>query len=821
MTEISKNYDFIISEKKWDAFWLEQKIYQWNEQSERANNYVIDTPPPTVSGQLHIGHMYSYAQGDFIARYKRMRGLNVFYPIGFDDNGLPTERLVEKNREVKASKMNRNDFIEICQSVIKDEEAKFRSLFKRIGLSVDWNQEYQTISLQSRKLSQMSFLDLINKGEIYRAKQPMLWDSVDQTALAQADIDDKEKSSTMNEILFRTEAGEVINIMTTRPELLPACVAVFYHPDDVRYKHLHGQFAITPLFGVKIPILADDMVKIDKGTGLVMCCTFGDMMDIEWWKKHKLKTRIIINKNGVIEDISFDSDCLNIEQAKTYADQITNLKIKAAREKILEILRNTELLTKQEPITQIVKCAERSGAPLEILTTPQWFICTLAHKEELLQRANEINWHPSYMKFRLINWINGLAWDWCISRQRFFGVPFPVWYSKRIGEEGKILLPTKEQLPVDPLVDLPLGYERFEVEADLDVMDTWATSSITPGLNSYAISDEYKLEQHRHEQLFPFDLRIQAHDIIRTWAFYTILKSTLHTDTLPWHNIMISGWCLAEDKTKMSKSKNNVIDPNKILDQYGADVMRYWAATFKLGADTSYSEDVMKDGKRLSNKLWNAAKFVSQYFYLISEEDKREDIQSFENIICYDIDKWLLSKIKKLIIEVEQEFEAYEYSNAMNLIEQFFWSVFCDNYLEIVKVRAYNEVSDDKAQYSAIVTLYHSLLILIKLLAPFIPYITEDIYQSFYNNKNSIHGLNNWPKIIDVHFQDNAAIDKMLIIIDEVRKAKTQQQLSMKATIAKIEVSNPKFNDNLITDLLNVTSAKDIEFDSVTDKVIL
>ncbi|MCC8415919.1 MAG: valine--tRNA ligase [Rickettsia endosymbiont of Gnoriste bilineata] len=806
MTECPKDYSFSESERKWQKFWQEQKIYLWDKNETRENSFVVDTPPPTVSGQLHIGHVYSYTQADFIVRFKRMLGKNIFYPIGFDDNGLPTERLVEKQRRIKATNMAREQFIEICKEVVIYEEEKFRSLFNQMALSVDWNLEYQTINPLSQKISQMSFLDLVNKGEVYRNNQPILWDPVDQTALAQADIEDQEKTSMMNDIIFQTSKGERIIIATTRPELLPACVAVFYNPNDDRYKHLQGQFAITPLFDVKVPILADDLVQIDKGTGLVMCCTFGDVTDITWWIVHNLPIKIIIDKKGII-DLSDE-----LSNSSSY-NQINGLKIKDARSKIIEILKEKNLLVKQVEITQTVKCAERSGDPLEILTIPQWFVHTIKHKDILMQRANEINWHPQNMKIRLENWINGLSWDWCISRQRYFGVPFPVWYSKRVGEVGKAIFPDITQLPVDPTKDLPIGYSREEVEPDYDVMDTWATSAISPQLSSYGISEKFNVDAERHHKLFPADLRPQAHEIIRTWAFYTILKAQLHENTLPWKNIMISGWCLAFDRSKMSKSKGNIIVPQKLLEQYGADVMRYWTSKSRLGADTVYSEEVMKNGKRLVNKLWNACKFAAIHFDKLDPLDKNVQIPDIESKICHKFDQWLIVKLVELVDKVESDMHNYEYTDSMELIEKFFWSVFCDNYLEITKTRAYNmDGSDNRGQYSAIITLYYSIKILLKLLAPFLPHITEEIWQILYSTK-SIHSRGNWSQIKNFSFPvDQIQPDRLIKVLDLVRKAKAEKNLSVKADIKVLEIIGEKLPNDLTIDLKNVTSSHKIEF---------
>lgn len=815
MAEFPKKYDFNESEPKWQEFWQEKGVYLWDKNVSREQTFVVDTPPPTVSGQLHIGHVYSYTHTDFIVRYMRMKGLNIFYPIGFDDNGLPTERLVEKKKNVRAISMERREFIAVCTEVIESEEEKFRKLFNQIALSVDWNIEYRTISQTSQKLSQMSFLDLINKGQIYRDSQPMLWDPVDQTALSQADIEDKAKVSFMNDITFKAEGGEDLTIATTRPELLPACVAVLFHPEDARYNHLKDKYAITPLFNVRVPLLADELVDPEKGTGLVMCCTFGDQTDVVWWRKHKLPCKVIISKNGVICDIKFDDACTDKIKAAKFAEEITGLKVSAARQKIIEILKNEELLISQVEINQVVKCAERSGAPLEILTTPQWFIKTIDHKEALMERVQELNWHPLSMKIKLENWVNSIALDWCISRQRYFGVPFPVWYSKRVGEEGRPIFGELDRLPIDPVKDLPKGYSREEVEPDFDVMDTWCTSSVSPQLSSHGIAANFMLDRDRHKQLFPADLRPQAHEILRTWAFYTMLKSHLHEDTLPWKNIMISGWCLAEDRSKMSKSKGNVLVPEKLLEQFGADVIRYWSASSRLGADTAYCEDVMKNGKRLVNKLWNAAKFSSIHFDKISDEDKNLTIVELKNKITCDFDKYFINKIAELVEVATNEFEQYEYALAMHRTEQAFYSLFCDNYLEITKTRAYDENDLDKeGSMSAILTLYHSLKIFLQLFAPFMPHITEELYQLLYAQGDSVHKAGNWPNMNGAKItEDNMRESETLVnILDLVRKIKAQDNLSIKAPISIIEVQGEKLSENLIRDLKNVTSADQIRF---------
>ena len=815
MMSFPKKYKFDESEKKWQIFWQENAIYHWSKSEARENSFIVDTPPPGVSGQLHIGHVYSYTHTDFIVRHRRMKGKNVFYPMGFDDNGLPTERLVEKEKNIRANSVSRKEFINICNEVIAKEETKFRALFNRIALSVDWNLEYQTINPLSCKISQMSFLDLIEKGQIYRDSQPMLWDSVDQTALAQAEIEDREKVTFMNDILFSLENGDKITIATTRPELLPACVSVFFHPEDKRYNYLEGQFAFTPLFNVKVPLLADDMVDPEKGTGLVMCCTFGDQTDIAWWRKHKLPTNIIISKQGRIENIQFDNSCANKIKAEQFAAQLTGLTVTAARSKIIELLKKEGLLVNQVQKLQTVKCAERSGAPLEILTTPQWFIKTIIHKEALLKKSDELNWYPKFMKIKLDRWIEGIGMDWCISRQRYFGVPFPVWYSKRAGEEGKPIFAKIHQLPVDPLVDLPEGYNKEEVIPDYDVMDTWATSSVSPQLNSHGVSNNHMVDEHRHKKLFPADLRPQAHEILRTWAFYTMLKAYLHENTLPWKDIMVSGWCLAQDKSKMSKSKGNVLIPEILLEAHGSDVIRYWCASSKLGTDTAYSEDVINNGKRLVNKLWNAAKFASTHFDKISDSDKALSLWEVKPKITRDFDKYLVNQVVDLVDYADQELTNYEYATAIDKTEKFFWALFCDNYLEITKTRAYNENGeDDEGALSTHLTLYHTLKTLLQLFAPIVPHITEELFHILYakDNSESIHMRGSWPNIREAKFTDidETKSEDLLEILELVRKIKAQDNLSIKSPISYIEIEGIKLPDNLISDLKNVTSAKEI-----------
>ena len=785
-------------EAKWQKIWNEADIYKWDSTKSREEIFSIDTPPPTVSGELHMGHVFSYTQADFIARFQRMMGKSVFYPVGFDDNGLPTERLVEKVKKIRAKDLNRQEFIKVCEEVVLEAEEKFRNTYKSLGLSFDWEQEYQTISSKSRKLSQMSFIDLYNKHKIIRKFGPSFWDVKDQTAIAQAENVDKEQSGILNDIKFKTVSGEEIIIATTRPEMLPACVAIFYHPNDDRYKHLKNTKAVIPFFNNQVPILPDEDVDQEKGTGLVMCCTFGDIQDIEWWRKHKLNTVESIDLYGKMKNAGF----------------LDGLKIKEARELIIEKLKLEQLLLNQTEVIQNVKCAERSGGILEIIPTYQWYIEVLPYKRDLHKKNDECNWHPKFMKDRLTSWIDGLNQDWCISRQRYFGVPFPVWYSKRKGEEGKILVANIDKLPVDPYVDLPDGYTRQEVEPETDVMDTWATSAITPQLSSQGISDDFMLDKERHNKLFPYDLRPQAHEIIRTWAFGTLVKSFFHQDSIPWKNLMISGWCLASDKSKMSKSKGNVVTPEKLIKDQGADVIRYWASSSKLGMDIVYSDQIFKIGKKLITKLWNAGKFVDSHIHALEKSiDSLKDDISNGDIFC-DLDLWIISNLYKVIENSTNSFKNYEYCDARVFVENFFWKDFCDNYLELVKTRVYDEENKHpKEKKSAALTLNYVFNTLLKLFAPYMPHVTEEINSILYGKNNEmVNKINMWPKLENFSYSNkslNIGVH-VLNILELVRKYKSMNELSLRAEIDEIHFSGEEIEPSALLDLKNACNCKKI-----------
>jgi len=782
---MEKKYDWRKSENKLQNFWEKNKIYSFNKKSKKKI-FSIDTPPPTISGDIHMGHAFSYTHTDIIARYKRMQGFNVFYPFGFDNNGLPTERLVEKEKNVQAKKMSREKFNKLCLQVSGKYEKKFKKFWSNLGLSVDWSLLYSTIEPRVQKLSQRSFIDLYKKGREYRKEAPTIWCPHCETAIAQVELEDKELSSTFNNILFEIE-GKQVEIGTTRPELLPSCVAVFVHPDDEKNKHLIGKEAKVPLFNYKVPVLADDKVDKDKGTGVVMCCTFGDLTDIDWWYAYDLPLRISIRKDGVMDKL-----------AKKYE----GLPLKEARKEILEDLRKNKILTSQKHIKHAVNVHERCGTEVEFLVTKQWFIKYLDLKKDFLSLGKKLNWYPNHMKVRYDNWVKGLRWDWLISRQRYFGVPFPVWYCKKCGE---VNLAEDSQLPVDPLQDKPkkkckCGSNEFTPEKD--VLDTWATSALTPHINA-----KWKEDDKTFKNLFPMDMRPQAHDIITFWLFNTVVKSYLHNKKLPWKDTVISGWGLDSKGKKMSKSKGNIINPLDLTEKYPADAIRFWTAGSKLGDDLPYQEKDVETGIKTIIKLWNASKF--SFIHLKDYKPRKVKLEL--------MDKWLLSKLNNIVSECTEGLDKHEYHKIKMLVEKFFWNTFTDYYLEISKDRLYNPAERGKnSRASAQYTLYISLLTILKLFAPIMPFITEEIYQSYFSKhekKKSIH-ISEWPKVdkklIDKKIETIG--DKAIGIIADVRKYKSKHKKSLKAPIVlTLDRHYEKEFKDLLDDLKAVTSA-DIKF---------
>lgn len=741
-------FDFKKSEEKWRKFWEKEKIYKFNQNSKKKF-YSIDTPPPTVSGQMHIGHAFSYSQQDFIARFRRMLEGNVFYPFGTDDNGLPTERLVEKRKNIKAKDMPRKKFIDICTSFLKKELPLFIEDWKKVGISCDFDLYYSTINQYSQKISQKSFLDLYKKKRVYLKDAPAMWCPECKTGISQVEAQDKEIETTFNDIVFKTNNEDFI-VATTRPELLPACVAVFYNPSDSRFKKLKGKKIKVPLFNFEVPIMEDKRVDKEKGTGLVMCCTFGDQTDMEWQRAYNFEIKEAINEEGKMTEL---------------AGQYKGLRVKEARKKIIEDLKKAGLLKKQEEIIHNVNVHERCGVEIEFVKSKQWFVKYLDLKKDMLVWGEKLNWHPKYMKVRYDNWVKGLQWDWLISRQRYFGVAFPIWYCKKCGET---IIAEEKDLPVDPLKDKPkqkckCGSEEFEGEKD--VLDTWFTSSMSPRL---AVE---LLDKKLWTKAFPLNLRPQAHEIITFWLFNTVVKSNLHYKKNPFKDVAISGFVTLKGK-KMSKSKGNVINPQDVLEKYGADSLRYWAAGSKLGNDLDYQEKDLITGKKFITKLINASKFVFMNL---------EDYNGKKIKIVKD-DEEFLGKLNELIQSCTENFEKYEYSKVKVDVEQFFWSDFCDYYLETVKHSIYNNKKDkSSAQY----TLYKSLLTILKLIAPIMPFITEEIYQNHFKKiekEKSIH-ISQWPKIGKEKSKGDWEIIKKNI--SQIRQEKSKAQVSLNTPIIK------------------------------------
>ncbi|MBI3623171.1 valine--tRNA ligase [Candidatus Pacearchaeota archaeon] len=772
-------YNHIEAEKKWLEFWEKNKTYKFKPGKKV---YSIDTPPPTVSGEMHIGHAFSYSQQDFIARFHRMKDGSVFYPFGTDDNGLPTERLVEKLKNVKSKNMQRHEFIELCLKTLNEITPEFIRAWKNLGVSSDYDLYYSTIDENSRKISQKAFLELFKKKLAYKKDFPTIWCPECQTSIAQAELEDKELSSVFSTIIFSSEGKEFL-IATTRPELIGACVAIFVNPNDKRYLKLIGKEAKVPLFNFEVPIVGDKSAEIDKGTGAMMVCSYGDKYDVDAINRHKLSPRVIFNKNGT----------LNLED-------YNGMKIKEARKKILQDLEAKGLVKEKKEIKHVVNVHDKCGTEIEFLPTSQWFIKILDNKKLWISQGKKIKWHPEFMFKRYENWVNGLEWDWNISRDRHFGVPIPIWECKKCGE---IVLPKESELPVDPLQTKKKCLKcKSEAEGEKMVLDTWATSSLTPQIIS-SLTKGVNI---------PVSLRPQGHDIIRTWAFYTIVRSCLHEKNIPWKDIVISG-NVSLGGEKMSKSKGNVIDPKEVMAKHGADPLRFWAASSKLGEDLDYQEKDLVTGQKFVNKLLNASNFV---FMNLKDYDGKKP-KTLEKV-----DELFLKELNRTVFTTTSRFESYDYAKAKFNTEDFFWKSFCDNYLEIVKKRIYNERGQKKisAQY----TLYQSLLTIIKLIAPIMPFVTEEIYQTHfkkYEKDISIH-TSKWPdydkkkleKWSEKIPQDLLAANRWFVLtnlISKIRGIKTENKKSMNAEIIlTLESREYSLLKELLQDLKDVTNAKDI-----------
>ena len=804
-------------EAKWAAGWEEHGVYRFDRTRSRADVYSIDTPPPTVSGSLHVGHVFSYTHTDVIARFKRMRGKAVFYPMGWDDNGLPTERRVQNYFGVRCDpslpydpafqppatpgkqpiSVSRPNFVELCTRLTVEDEKAFEALWKYLGLSVDWTKTYATIDKRAQRISQASFLRLFHNGHAYQVEAPTLWDVDFRTAVAQAELEDREQPGAYHRIHFKKADSSFLDIETTRPELIPACVALVANPDDERYKPLFGTFVETPIFGVRVPVLAHPLAEIDKGSGIAMICTFGDVTDVIWWRELKLPVRAIIQTNGTLKPVTFGSEgweSVDAARAQAAYDQLANLSAAKAKTKIVELLKESgDLVGEPRPITHAVKFFEKGDRPLEIVSSRQWFVKSIPFRDVLLQRARELKWHPPYMQARLENWINGLNGDWCVSRQRFFGVPFPIWYP--VLADGTLdhahpIAPPETRLPIDPSTDVPDGYRADQRDqpggfsGDPDVMDTWATSSLTPQIAGGWLEDE-----DLFARVFPMDVRPQAHDIIRTWLFSTVLRSELEFGTCPWEHAAISGWVLDPDRKKMSKSKGNVVTPMALLEEHGADGVRYWAASGRPGTDTAFDPGQMKVGRRLAIKLLNASKFV-----LASPAEGGDVVNA--------VDRGLLTMVGRLVREATEDLEGYNYASVLQKAETLFW-FFCDNYLELVKSRRYGDLGAAGAA-SANTALLNVLSALLRVFAPYLPFVTEEVWSWW--RPGSVHAAA-WPapeELFDVAGgeDDRSArtLELAAAVLGAIRKKKSEEQRPLKTPVAKAIVRLPDADRELLKD---------------------
>ncbi|GAB3527506.1 valine--tRNA ligase [Arthrobacter monumenti] len=815
-------------EAKLSPRWREEGTYKFNPETSREEVYSIDTPPPTASGSLHVGHMFSYTQTDVLARFHRMQGKNVFYPMGWDDNGLPTERRVQNYFGVRCDpalpydpdytppakpakndrdfeQVSRRNFIELCEELAVDDEKVFENLFTTLGLSVDWDLTYRTIDDTSRAVSQRAFLQNLTDGDAYMAEAPTLWDITFRTAVAQAELEDRERPGAFHRIGFKLSTGNadsgagtgssdgVVFIETTRPELIPACVALVAHPDDERYQPLFGSTVTSPLFGVEVPIMAHPLAKQDKGSGIAMICTFGDLNDVTWWRELQLPTRPVVGRDGRI--IADTPEWINGDAAEKNYAALAGKTVFSAKEAIVEMLRGSgDMEGDPTPTTHAVNFYEKGDKPLEVVTSRQWYIRNggrdAERREQLIARGEQIDFHPAFMRSRYKNWVEGLNGDWLVSRQRYFGVPIPVWY--RLDDAGEPeydqpVLPVSESLPVDPAGEPAPGFDESQRDqpggftGDPDVLDTWATSSLTP-----QILGGWSRDEERFGNVFPFDLRPQGHDIIRTWFFSSVVRADALNDSPAWKHAALSGWVLDPDRKKMSKSKGNVVVPTDILEQFGSDAVRYWAASARLGADTAYEVGQMKIGRRLAIKLLNASKFVLNLGATADSVVTAGEAA----VVTNPLDKALLAQLAGVVDQATAAFNNYDYARALQISESFFWT-FTDDYVELIKDRAYGAAGEQE-QASVLAALATTLDSVLRLFAPFLPFATEEVWSWW--RSGSVHRAP-WPTTAALESAGSSADIAMLATVGEalsgIRKAKSEAKVKQRTEVVKATISAP------------------------------
>jgi len=781
-------------EEKWSEKWVRNGTYDYQEDEDKEV-FAVDTPPPTVSGSLHFGHTYGNTLTDFMARFQRMNGKDVYFPFGYDDNGIASERLTERELDIRHQNFTRGEFQEKVREVCEKYEKDFTEAMQEFAFSMDWNNTYKTIEPRVQRTSQLSFIDLYEKGREYRQKAPAIWCPECETAISQVETEDMEEKSHFNDIEFPLATGNgSVMISTTRPELLPACVAIIVHPEDEANNNLVGEKAEVPLFDYEVPIIEDERVDMETGTGVVMCCTFGDQNDIEWYQAHDLDLRVAMDESGKMTEL---------------AEKFEGLDRTEARGEIVEELDENGFLMDRWEIEHTVQVHERCDEPIEFLVTKQWYIELLDHKEKYLEAGKKMDWHPEKMFTRYEHWIEGLQWDWCISRQRDSGIPIPVWYCNECGEE---IIADKEDLPVNPIQDEPPvkecpECEASEFEAEEDVLDTWATSSLTPLINAHwdwnSESEEYEMER---PELYPSNLRPQGHDIISFWLFHTVVKCVEHTGEVPFDEVMIHGFVLDENREKMSKSVGNVTTPAEVLEEFPVDAARYWGARSKVGDDLALKEKDLVEGEKLMRKMWNASK-------LIDDLTPHKDIEVDEEDLD-EIDRWLLAEMDELIEFTTEKFENYEFSLARDRLRERFFNMFCSDYLEIAKQRL-----DDEKSKSTQYTLIQAHRIFLKLFAPMLSHTTEEIWNEVYQN-SSIH-RSSWPEASGME-ADKEAGENAMEVVSALRKFKTEHQMSLNEEIEKAEVyGNISGLENAIKEVMHVKSLEQLEGEPETEKKII